>query len=260
MLTLCITVFGASLLGSLHCAGMCGGFVALFAGTATPSERLRAHFAWHGTRLLTYATLGAIAGGLGGALDLAGSLAGWPQIAAALAGIGMALWGAFTLLQLAGVGFATRLVAGLRKSFTGRKVAPFQRAIRHLHSRPPVVRAVVLGLSSALLPCGWLYAFVIAAAGTANLWAGAALMAAFWLGNLPLLAGLGALVQRLSGPMRKHLPVATATALLVVGVLTVVQRLQVVPSPHCPAALGSAASLQDVWRLGWAGATCHGSR
>jgi sulfite exporter TauE/SafE len=37
--------------------------------------------------------------------------------------------------------------------------------MRAVASRPEV-RAAILGLGSALLPCGWLYAFVVTAAGT----------------------------------------------------------------------------------------------
>ena len=43
-------VFGASLLGSLHCAGMCGGFVAFYSGADGSGGRLRllSHGAYSG--------------------------------------------------------------------------------------------------------------------------------------------------------------------------------------------------------------------
>ena len=68
MTALIATVLGASLLGSAHCAGMCGGFVAFYAGGAA-SLRGRAawscHLAYNGGRLAAYATLGGAAGLLG---------------------------------------------------------------------------------------------------------------------------------------------------------------------------------------------------
>ncbi|MBE7450024.1 MAG: sulfite exporter TauE/SafE family protein [Kofleriaceae bacterium] len=41
-------------------------------------------------------------------------------------------------------------------------------------------RAALLGLLSAALPCGWLWAFVVVAAGTGSPVGGALVMTAFW--------------------------------------------------------------------------------
>jgi sulfite exporter TauE/SafE len=87
-----------------------------------------------------------------------------------------------------------------------------------------LLRAGALGLASGLLPCGWLYAFVMTAAGTAHAVHGALAMTAFWLGTLPLLVGLGVGVQRLAGPLRAHLPKLTAVALVLVGVLAMTRH------------------------------------
>ncbi|MFN7147839.1 MAG: sulfite exporter TauE/SafE family protein, partial [Myxococcota bacterium] len=56
----------AGLLGSPHCVGMCGPFV-----TATG----RSAPAWHAGRLLTYVTLGALAGAVGSVPFLGGTTA-----------------------------------------------------------------------------------------------------------------------------------------------------------------------------------------
>lgn len=66
-------------------------------------------------------------------------------------------------------------------------------ALRRLMDRPPVVRAAATGLFTTLLPCGWLYAFVVTAAGTGSGTPlhGAALMAVFWLGTLPMMLTVG---------------------------------------------------------------------
>src|SRR5690606_18807129 len=60
-------------------------------------------------------------------------------------------------------------------------------------------RAALLGVSTGLLPCGWLYAFALSAAATGSARDGALVMAAFWLGSVPALVGVGAIVARLSG-------------------------------------------------------------
>jgi sulfite exporter TauE/SafE len=49
-------------------------------------------------------------------------------------------------------------------------------------------------------------------------------MSTFWLGTVPLLAGLGVGVQTLAGPMRRHLPKLTAVALVVVGLVAVARH------------------------------------
>jgi sulfite exporter TauE/SafE len=89
---------------------------------------------------------------------------------------------------------------------------------------PPVARGALLGGASPFLPCGWLYAFVAIAAGTGATLGGAAVMLAFWAGTVPALAGLATGIHRLSAAWRDRLPRLTATALVVVGLMTIVWR------------------------------------
>jgi hypothetical protein len=88
------------------------------------------------------------------------------------------------------------------------------------------VRALVLGLSSTLLPCGWLYAFAALAAGTGGALAGAWLMSAFWLGSLPVMLGVGVSLQTVFRRFAR--PLARLRPVLVIGVgaITLVSRLQ----------------------------------
>jgi len=166
------SVVGASVLGSLHCVGMCGGLIGFYASGAT-GQRQRpwlAHGAYHLTRLLAYSTLGAVAGQLGAALDLAGRGVGIGQLGALLAGAVMLVWGAVRWPRAAQ---RPQLI-----SLRGAKPAPanpwrrlearFVALARRAHTQPPLARAALLGLSSALLPCGWLYAFAVLAAGTGS--------------------------------------------------------------------------------------------
>lgn len=217
MIEVLAPVLGASLLGSPHCAGMCGGFVSFYAGAG--GARPLSHAAYNGGRLASYATLGALAGLLGAGLDRAGALAGVSRSAAIVAGGFLVLWGLAALLAAAGV----RLPAP-------RVAAPAHRAIaavlRRLADRPPVARAFAMGLVTTLLPCGFLHVFVATAAGTGSPLRGALLMSAFWLGTVPVMAGLGVLAQRAIGPLRARLPLVSATLVLVAGVLTLTGKLQ----------------------------------
>lgn len=228
-------VLVASLAGSLHCAGMCGGFVAFWAGDAGGRDRVAAHLTYSLGRLLTYLGFGAAAGALGAALDLAGELAGISRVAALTAGVLMVAWG------LAALGSALGWrVPGPRLP---RRLAQLaRRAHAAAAKRPPLVRAFSVGLLTTLLPCGWLHLFTVTAAGTADPLAGMAVMGAFWLGTLPLLTALGAGVQALAAPLRRHVPVVSAVLILAIGLLTLAGR----------------TPLMAAESAGGAAACCHG--
>lgn len=227
MTALALTVLTASLLGSLHCAGMCGGLVAFAAGDA-PGQRasVRVHLAHGLGRLLAYVALGAAAGALGAAVDLAGSVAGFQRAAAVVAGTLIVAWGSATLLGALGF---RRLAAGWSVPRAPRLVTSvLARALRRLTYQPAEVRALVIGLLAGCLPCGWLWAFVVTAAGTGGAPTGALVMAAFWAGTMPVMLSLGLGLAVLAAPLRRHLPAACAVAMIVVGLLAVAGRVGVV--------------------------------
>jgi len=219
-----VPILVASLLGSLHCVGMCGGLVALYAGEGS-GRRFTPHLAYHGARLVGYTTLGIVAGALGSALDLAGTAVGVGRVAAVVAGAGMALWGVVILEQrLRRAPRGERLVS-LKGSAAPSPVGRLSAwLLRGLAGRGAPVRGALLGALSALLPCGWLYAFVLGAAATASPWHGALVMIAFWSGTVPLLLGFGLGLQGILRPLRRHLPTVTACGLIVAGGLTIFSR------------------------------------
>lgn len=219
MIALAATVFLASLLGSLHCAGMCGGLVAFYAGEGAGGRGgAAAHAAYSIGRLAVYTAIGALAGTLGAAIDgIGGTLAGVQRGAAVLAGLFIAAWGVYSLLLALGV----RVPRPPVPQAVSRPVA---RGIRAVAGQPAAVRGLVVGLLTGLLPCGWLWAFAATAAGTGSAAAGALVMAVFWSGTLPVLLALGAGVQTLAGPLRRAVPAVTAVALIVVGLFAVVSR------------------------------------
>ncbi|MBI2529082.1 MAG: sulfite exporter TauE/SafE family protein [Candidatus Rokubacteria bacterium] len=239
MTALLVTVLGSSLLGSLHCAGMCGGFVALHSGAATSCRRSRsavlAHGAYSGGRLVAYALLGGGAGALGGALDLAGASGGIHRLAALVAGFFIVVWGVAGLAEALGL----RLPLPGSPRALGRVLG---RGMELAGKWPVPARALVTGLLAALLPCGWLWAFIVTAAGTGSAAAGALVMAVFWAGTLPMLAGVGVLLETGVGRLRRQLPAATAVAMILVGLLAVAGRggSAAPHTAHVPAAPAAA--------------------
>ena len=104
MIALLASVLGASVVGSLHCAAMCGPLQALY---LDPGHGRLAR--WHGAlahaggRLGAYVTLGAIAGGVGAMVDLAGDLAAVQRVAMIVAGLAVISWGALALAAALGL-------------------------------------------------------------------------------------------------------------------------------------------------------------
>ncbi|MEX1312237.1 MAG: sulfite exporter TauE/SafE family protein [Candidatus Sulfomarinibacteraceae bacterium] len=243
MTTLLTTVLIASLLGSLHCVGMCGGFVAFYSGAdgSGGSRRLLSHAAYSGGRLAAYSILGLAAGAVGAALDLAGSMAGVQRIAAIVAGVVMVLWGIFALLQIGGV--------KVFKHGSGSSISRWlRRGISLVGQRPPVVKAATVGLLSGVLPCGWLWAFVVTAAGTGTALGGWAVMVVFWAGTVPVLLALGLGAQLVGVPLRRHIPAVTAVILVALGLYAIIGRpttAMAAVEKHQHAAEGTVPSPDD---------------
>jgi sulfite exporter TauE/SafE len=216
-----ITVLVASVLGSVHCAGMCGGLV-LFAVGADGKLRKHAklHIAYHAGRGLAYTALGVAAGAIGAAADIGTRLNEGVRSSAIIAGVLMILLGLAALAQNLGVvGKIIKPPRALEKTA--------HAAHRRAFGLPPVHRAATVGLLTPLLPCGWLYAFVVVAAGTGSVLFGGAVMAAFWLGTLPLMGLLGLGLQKLTGPLRDRLPALTSLIVITLGVMTALGRVNI---------------------------------
>lgn len=203
-------IFVSSLIGSLHCVAMCGPLVGLHGG----AHGLRLALVHSLGRLLTYVVLGAIAGAIGHAANLAGELAVVQRVATIGAGVVILAWG--------GVALATAL--GWRTAKQRRASGAFASGLVQLRSKPPATRAWLTGVLTGLLPCGWLWAFVVAAAGTGNPLEGGATMAAFWLGTVPAMLGVLTIGGALIAKLRARIPVITAATLIAVGLGTLALR------------------------------------
>lgn len=184
----------ASALGSLHCVGMCGPFAIMASGASSTTGRsdgsatfasIRQMAAYHVGRLVTYLVLGLLVG------FLASSLGRWEWFQA----VGM--WAGGVLISL-GVLRLWNAMASEGRTLGNATVQhsklvqawSFQLA-RFRRLLPKQARwqiAFGWGLTTTLLPCGWLYVFLITAAASATTMMAMATMFAFWLGTLPLLS------------------------------------------------------------------------
>ena len=96
---------------------------------------------------------------------------------------------------------------------------------------PMVPRGIAAGALTTLLPCGWLYLFVLVAAGTGHPALAMTVMFAFWLGTLPALTALVAGTFRLAPRFGRILPLLGAVLLLTTGLYTATGRAAADLSP-----------------------------
>jgi sulfite exporter TauE/SafE len=239
---LLLAVLAASLLGSLHCVGMCGGMVSLVATARGPGcgpsrwgVGLLDQGLYHLARGAGYVAIGLTFGALGAGADRLGAFVDVQRVAATSAGVLMLAWGLHALLEWRG------LVRGL-PSVGGGAVA---RVFSFVTRRGPRARVVLLGALTPLLPCGWLWLFAASAAGTGSALGGGLVLATFWAGTVPALLGLGLGLRAAAGRLRDHLPWIRGVTLVVVGLLTLTGRATL-SAPSAPAHEVEPTSLERI--------------
>jgi len=200
----------SSFVGSVHCITMCGPLVGLHGGARTVRLAVVHSFG----RLTTYALLGALAGMLGRAIDLAGDLGAVQRAATLVAGGIVITWGVYQLAVALGW-------RAPRASFSGDA---FGAGLVRIGTKKAATRAWLIGVLTGLLPCGWLWAFVVSAAGTGDPLTGAAVMGVFWLGTVPAMVGVLTIGAPVVAWLRRRMPAVTAIVLIVLGVGTLAMR------------------------------------
>lgn len=226
-----LPVFVVGLAGSVHCAGMCGGIVSAFSVARGPARVIpiaaTAAGGWSTTatargwplviayntgRIASYSLAGAIAGGLAGsAADLTRAAplqtAGYWLMNFMLAALGLYLmdaWRGLARIEAAG----STLWQGVQS-----KLRPLMRAVVPMDTP---AKALTLGAIWGWVPCGMVYSVLLTALLSGSALQGAAVMAAFGLGTLPMLLAMGLLGARLRSAMqRRH--VRLLCGLLVLG-------------------------------------------
>lgn len=165
-----VTVFLASLLGSIHCGAMCGG-IALYC-----MKEERGLLKYHLGRLLTYSIMGGCAGALASYVNTYARIHDLFSLAGIIAFFLLIIFSFFTLIS---------------------PDKPLVNIAKINNS------SVGIGALSVLLPCGWLYSFLLIAFASGSLTSGALLMVAFWAGTVPFLSGLAVYFNKSLGVLNK---------------------------------------------------------
>ncbi len=191
---------------TLHCSGMCGpimiGLTAGGGGRDTPAARAwwsaRRVLAYQGGRGLMYALLGALAGGLGAALeDLLSAVSHVAGLVVAALLLGAALLHLPALQRL-------RPGSAALGSWSGRLLARALRLTRAGRSPGQSAwwRMALVGFAMGLLPCMLMFWVLGLAASTAHPAHGAAVMLLLVALTTPMLLLTGVLPHLLGGRWR----------------------------------------------------------
>jgi sulfite exporter TauE/SafE len=203
-----ITAFITGLLGSFHCAGMCGP-IALATPTVgvTTMERINGKLVYNAGRLLTYAVLGALLGLFGFGLKLAG-LQQTVSIVAGIIVIGSVLFSAY-FVRLAPSSFFSIGANRMGQLFK-------QKTYKAL---------LGIGLLNGLLPCGFVYIALVGSLATQSVGEGFLFMLAFGLGTVPMMFGISMVGQFLTQPFRSRINKLVPVFAVLIGCLFIVRGL-----------------------------------
>jgi uncharacterized protein len=203
------TAFLLGLVGSLHCAGMCGPLALALppAGNSTLTYVL-GRAAYNAGRIVTYCLLGIVFGLVGYSFLMVG-LQRWVSIALGVA----LLLGLFASRRLA---LARPVTVAVNKLKSGMSVLLRQRSVPGL---------AALGLLNGLLPCGLVYVACAGAAATGGTLAGAAYMTAFGIGTVPMMLAISLSGKLVPVSLRLKLVKTIPVCVFMLGALLILRGM-----------------------------------
>jgi sulfite exporter TauE/SafE len=192
-------VFIASIVGSTHCAAMCGPIA------INVHNKIGYLSLYHVGRLLSYLALGTLAG-LIGERFLSDN---YPFIST-MSLILLSLFLIYTGVNLLR-GKQPELIPG--RFVTSVLAVPARWSLGQ--TRP--LAAFTLGIVNGFIPCGWLYIFVIGALAAKTPLFGGVILFVFWLGTVPALSLLPLMYKKSMKFAPRKLSVAAGMILILVG-------------------------------------------
>lgn len=207
------TAFVFGLGGSLHCVGMCGPIVmALPGGSGSRLSYLWGRLLYNSGRALTYALMGAALGAFGQTLQLAGYQRGLSV----------------------GLGVLMLLVILLPSGWVSRRIKwqPYHQMRNNIKllwvkffTKGTHRSLFVIGILNGFLPCGFVYLALAGAITTGSPTNGAAYMALFGLGTMPILVSIALAGRMLGTKARAALTRLYPAAGIIVAVLIVLRGM-----------------------------------
>ena len=203
------TAFLLGLVGSLHCAGMCGPLaLALPAANGGALPLVTGRIGYNLGRMTAYCLLGIVFGLAGRSVALAG-LQRWASLAA-------------------GVIILLALIPAWRRGFAlpaVQSVALLKRGLSTLLRRRSLGALYLLGVLNGFLPCGLAYVACAGALSSGSLAIGTMSMLAFGLGTVPMMLGISLAGRNLQWAIRLRFQRFIPAGVAVVGMLLIVRGM-----------------------------------
>jgi sulfite exporter TauE/SafE len=220
------SIISIAFLGSFgHCIGMCGGIVVAYSSTKIDDKWHRikqalSHLSYSIGRVLTYTTLGAIFGYIGGVATFNNIANGTLLI---VAGIFMILAGLSLIGKL-------RFLTLIEHSVS--KQTWYQETFRSLLQSKSITSFFLLGMMNGLLPCGLVYFFAVTAASTGSALWGALVMMIFGLSTIPALFSMGFFIGLFKQSSFRNIMIKlSALAVIIYGVYTIYHGYDFIKNP-----------------------------
>jgi sulfite exporter TauE/SafE len=212
-MTILLSALILGLMGSFHCAGMCGPIaIALPLHGNTVPQKIFGGALYNLGRTLTYGVMGAVFGMLGQGLQLIG----FQQKISVIMGVIMIISVLFPTL------FKNQY--SMNKSwfsFVGR----LKSTIGRMFSIRSFSSLFFIGMLNGLLPCGLVYMAIAGAIGTGRVVDGTLYMILFGLGTIPMLLAITLAGNVLSLAVRNKINKLIPVLVVVVGLLFILRGL-----------------------------------
>jgi len=207
------TAFLIGLVGSFHCAGMCGPIaLALPLQQGSWMHKMAGGLVYNLGRVITYSILGAIFGILGKGIHLAG----------------FQLWSSVVIGVLMIVIVLFPLVFGrkvsIEKLFGGYSYQLLKRFQKLFHAGS-INSFFWIGLLNGILPCGLVYVAVAGAINTGEVVNAMIYMAMFGLGTIPVMLSISVAGNFISLGIRNMISRLTPYLVILLGTLFILRGL-----------------------------------
>ena len=206
-----LTALLLGVMGSLHCAGMCGP-IALSLPLRGDNlwQKLVGGLIYNLGITITYGIMGALFGLIGQGFHLLG-FQQWISV----------IMGCFMIISVLLPFLFRNQIPSSFEFFT----SPLRRAIQKLFRKRSFKGLFLIGFLNGFLPCGLIYLAIAGAIGTGSVYLGIAFMVLFGLGTIPMLLFISLLGNLLNNTIRIKVNKLIPFLIVLIGILFILRGL-----------------------------------
>lgn len=211
-------VLNTAFLGSIaHCSGMCGGIVLAYSANLQTKSKILPHLLYNIGRVVTYSALGLLVGLIAHTLHYTALNVGIIKI---IIGI---------LMIIVGLSFAN----WIKIHIVLFKTTKLSNLFRSMLNGKSYKTLFFLGVLNGLLPCGFVYFFLLSALEADTLGMSVSIMFVFGIATVPVMLGLGLLANQLNNIqiIKKYIQIISAILIILYGVFTIYKGYMMLTHP-----------------------------